>query len=181
MNIKKIKVGFLETNCYLLISNKEVAIVDPGGEPDKILKELTEIEDKKVKYIINTHHHNDHIAANEETKKETGAKILIHKLESNFIEFKVDQFLQEGDKIIIGNEKIKVINTPGHTKGGICLIGEDFILTGDTLFYQGYGRTDLEGGSVQEMKKSLERLSKIIKPGMKVFPGHGESFIYKKS
>ncbi len=181
MDIKQIKVGSLGTNCYLLISGKEAVIVDPGGEPDKILKELAGMKDKKVKYIINTHYHDDHTSANEKIREETGAEILIHRLEDEFINFEVDRFLKEGDKVTIGEEKIEVINTPGHTKGGICLIGNNFILTGDTLFYQGYGRTDLEGGSIQEMKKSLERLSRIIKPGMKIFPGHGESFIREQS
>jgi hydroxyacylglutathione hydrolase len=178
MRIKQIKVGSLDTNCYLLISDKEILVVDPGSEPDKILNEIKKLKEKKVKYIINTHYHYDHTTANEKIKNETDAKILIHESEKNFIDFKVNRFLKEGDKIKIGNDSIEIINTPGHTKGSICLIGDGFILTGDTLFRNGYGRTDLKGGSPEEMRNSLERLSKTIKPGMKVFPGHGSDFKY---
>jgi hydroxyacylglutathione hydrolase len=162
MQIEKIVVGELKTNCYLLISNGELAIVDPGGSAEKILSKIKETK-VKSKYIINSHSHPDHTLANEKMKKETGAEILTK--------------LKEGDEIKIGQETLKVISTPGHTKDSICLLDNNFILTGDTLFKEGYGRTDLPGGSEKEMKKSLERLSEIIKPGMVVYPGHSEILI----
>jgi len=177
MEIKLLKVGSLQTNCYLLISGNELGIIDPGDEADKILEEVRKME-AKPKYIIDTHYHYDHILANQEIKKETGAKILIHEKEKDFIDFEPDKFLKEGDKIKIGESILEVIHTPGHTKGSICLLGKSFILTGDTLFKVGYGRTDLAGGSQQDMEKSLERLSKLIKPGMMVYPGHEEPFKY---
>lgn len=162
MRIKRLIVGAIETNCYLLISGSEMAIVDPGGDPDMILDEI-----KKTglvpKYIINTHSHFDHVLANEEIKRKTGAEILV---------------LKEDDKARIGEEILKVISTPGHSQDSICLLGEDFVLTGDTLFKDGYGRTDLAGGSEKEIQESLERLAKILKPGTKIYPGHGEIFDY---
>ncbi len=175
MEIKHLIVGDLQTNCYLLISGNELGIVDPGDEADKILEEIRKIK-AKPRYIINTHYHYDHILANQEIKKETGTKILIHEAEKDFIDFEPDRFLKEGDKIKIGEGILEIINTPGHTKGSICMVGKDFILTGDTLFKDGYGRTDLAGGSQKEMEESLKRLSKLIKSGMVVYPGHGEIF-----
>ncbi len=178
MQIKRISVGILQTNCYLLISNKEIGIVDPGAEIQRIIREIEELGGEP-KYIINTHYHLDHTGGVKELQKKTKAKILIHKEEKDFIDFEPDQFLKEGDKIKIGDSVLNVIHTPGHTKGSICLLGEGFILTGDTLFKEGCGRTDLKGGSEKDLLASLERLRSILKPGMVVYPGHGECFRIK--
>lgn len=175
MEIKRLILGSLQTNCYLLVSGNELGIVDPGDEAGKILKEIRKIK-AKPKYIINTHYHYDHTLANQKIKKETGAEILIHEAEKDFIDFEPDRFLKQGDKIKIGDSVLKVIDTPGHTRGSICLVGEDFILTGDTLFKDGHGRTDLAGGSQKDMEESLEKLSKLIKSGVTVYSGHGEIF-----
>lgn len=175
MKVKRLIVGPLATNCYLLISKDELAIVDPGGGANKILEEIKKMG-VKVKYIINTHYHFDHTLANNKIKERTGAKILIHQAEKNFINFKADKFLKEGDKIRVEDSTLKVIHTPGHTKGGVSLLGKDFIITGDTLFKDGHGRTDLPGGSQEDIEKSLDKLSNLLKPGTKVYPGHGEIF-----
>ena len=175
MEIKRLIVGELETNCYLLISENELGIIDPGGEADKILKEIEKAK-VKPKYIINTHCQPDHILANEKIKKATGAKILIHEAEKDFINFEADRFLEDGDEIKIGESVLKVLHTPGHTQGSICLLDEDFVFTGDTLFKDGCGRTDLPGSSQKDMENSLEKLSKLLKPGTIVYPGHGEIF-----
>ena len=161
MEIKTVKVGMLQTNCYLLVSEKELLVIDPGAEADRILEEIKKIA-AKAKYIINTHNHFDHISANKEVKEKTGAEILVG--------------LKEGDEIKIGKAFLKVLHTPGHAEESICLLGDDFIFTGDTLFKDGFGRTDLAGGSEEKMKESLERLSKLLKPGMMVYPGHGSAF-----
>jgi glyoxylase-like metal-dependent hydrolase (beta-lactamase superfamily II) len=173
MEIKQLVVGPLLTNCYILISNKEAVVIDPGAGLKKILKE---IEGKKLKYIILTHYHWDHILGAIKLKEKTGAKILIHKGEKNFIKFQPDQFLDGGEEIKIGNEYLKIIHTPGHTKGSISILGKDFIFTGDTIFEDGFGRTDLPGGSKKDLKESLEKLEKVIKKGMKIYPGHGPTF-----
>ncbi len=175
MEIKQLIVGELDTNCYLLVSGGELAVIDPGGDSDKILQEIQKSR-AKTKYIINTHCHPDHVSGNTRIKKETGAEILIHEKEKDFIDFQADSFLKEGEEIKIGDTVLKVLNTPGHTGGSICLLGNNFIFTGDTLFEQGYGRTDLPGGSQKEMEDSLRKLSKILKPGIMIYPGHGEAF-----
>jgi len=177
MQIKRLIVGELETNCYLVISENEAGIIDPGGEAEKILKEIKDIK-AVLKYIINTHCHFDHTLANEKIRKETGAKILIHRAEKDFIDIEPDQLLNEGDEIKIGAVILKVIHTPGHSPGSICLIGPDFIFTGDTLFKDGYGRTDLPGGSEKDLERSLEKLKKILESGTSVYPGHGEIFSF---
>lgn len=176
LEVKKLVVGDISTNCYLLSSLNETAVIDPGGEADLIIREIKETG-CDFKYVINTHYHSDHVLADNEIKKELGGKILIHEAEKSFIDFKADVFLKEGDAIKIGEVELKVINTPGHTKGSICLLGEGIIFTGDTLFKDGYGRTDLRGGSQEEIEKSLDRISGLLKPGIHVYPGHGEDFI----
>ncbi len=161
MEIKTLTVGILQTNCYLLVSQGELAVVDPGGDLEKILKEIEKTK-ANAKYILNTHNHPDHTFYNEELSQRTNAKILTG--------------LKENDELKIGDSALKIIHTPGHTKESICLMGNDFILTGDTLFKEGHGRTDLPGGSQEEIEKSLERLSIMLKPGTIVYPGHGPSF-----
>ncbi len=161
MEIKTVKVGELQTNCYLLISGRELAVIDPGDEADKILKEIEDCG-ARAKYVINTHHHFDHTLANKEVSKKTGAEILTD--------------LQEGEEVKIGKEVLRIVHTPGHAEESICLLGSSFILTGDTLFKDGHGRTDLAGGSEEKIKESLEKLSKLLKPGMMVYPGHGPAF-----
>jgi glyoxylase-like metal-dependent hydrolase (beta-lactamase superfamily II) len=134
----------------------------------------------KVKYIINTHFHFDHTGANEAIRKATGAKILIHEREKSFVNFKPDKFIKDKERITIGEDVLEVVHTPGHTKGGICLVGEKYVFTGDTVFKNGYGRTDLPGGSPEEMLSSLQKLKKLLKPGIIVCPGHGDSFEIKQ-
>jgi glyoxylase-like metal-dependent hydrolase (beta-lactamase superfamily II) len=173
MEIRQLVVGPILTNCYILISGKEVIVIDPGFELEKILKE---VEGKKLNYIILTHYHFDHVNDAPKLREKTGAKILIHKEEKEFIKFQPDKFLDDGDEIKIGYETLKIIHTPGHTRGSICILGKDFIFTGDTIFENGYGRTDLPGGCEEDLKMSLEKLNKIIKKGMKIYPGHGSIF-----
>jgi glyoxylase-like metal-dependent hydrolase (beta-lactamase superfamily II) len=175
MEIKRFIVGPLLTNCYLLISKDEAAVIDPGGGAKAILKEIEESK-AKLKYIILTHGHWDHTLSVLKIKEKNGAKILLHESEKEFVKFKVDEFLKEDSEIKIGGSVLKVIHTPGHTKGSISLLGKDFIFTGDTIFKDGYGRTDLKGGSQKDLENSLEKLKKFLKPGMKVYPGHGETF-----
>ncbi len=175
MIIKHLVVGNLKTNCYLLKSDNELAVIDPGDEAKKIIRAI-EKEKATLKYIINTHYHFDHTFYSQAIKKITNGKILFHQQEQDFIGFKADKLLKDGDKIKIGNVILQVIHTPGHTAGSICLLGEDVIFTGDTLFRDGYGRTDLPGGSKEDMQKSLERLKTIIKPGITIYPGHGKIF-----
>ena len=175
MKISRLIVGPIFTNCYLISDNNEAALIDPGTADRKILDELAG-SGAKLLYILNTHHHFDHITGDIEIKKITNAKILIHEKEKDYLDFPADVYLKDNDKIRIGNIELTVIRTPGHSAGSICLLGDNFIFTGDTLFADGYGRTDLVGGSDNEMSASLENLQEIIKPGMEVYPGHGDIY-----
>jgi len=192
MFLKKIVVGPLETNCYLIAckNTKKAAVIDPGGEEeiDLILKNLQE-NNFNLKYIINTHGHIDHIAGNKLLKEKTKAILLIHKLDApmlsdvnkNFSIFMgkercsplADRFLEEGEEISLGKLKLKIIHTPGHTPGGICLILNNIVFTGDTLFAGGVGRTDLPGGSYQDLQKSIKEKLLVLSDDKIIYPGHG--------
>ncbi|MEW6068743.1 MAG: MBL fold metallo-hydrolase [Nitrospirota bacterium] len=189
MIIKKFIVGPLENNCFIIADEKtkEALIIDPGDEPDRILDLITE-NNFKVKYIICTHAHFDHIGAVSDIKKETDATIVIHRDELdlyNNIEnqgimwgFKFDplpepdMFVSEGDKLTIGDLNFEILHTPGHSPGGICLYGEGILITGDTLFAGSVGRTDLYGGDFEKLKRSFKRLMSLPEK-IKVLPGHG--------
>jgi len=174
--IKRLVVGSLGTNCYLILSNGKSAVIDPGAQPGLILRE---IERTKTEYIILTHAHFDHTGGVDALKRKLKSEVLVH--EKEVVDFKIDRSLKENDVVKIGEESLRVIHAPGHTPGSICLLGADFVLTGDTLFYQGFGRTDLQGGSMEQLKSSLKKLDKLLTPGMKVYPGHGPSFVYEEN
>lgn len=179
MEIKRIVVGPLMTNCYLLINELEMMLIDPGEDVDLILSEINKNQ-QKLKYIVLTHYHFDHVLAAQAIKNITGAKILVHEKDKDFLDFEADSYLKEEEELKIGKKTLKVIHSPGHTKGSICLLGEDEIFVGDLIFEEGYGRTDLEGGSEREMEESLKKIYKVLKPGMIIYPGHGNVFQYKK-
>ena len=168
MIIKTIKVGSLQTNCYIVIheKSKEALVIDPGGEPDKILPELTGL---RVQAIIITHGHPDHFGALDEVKYKTQAPVLMHAGDSMFI--KPDKIVKDGDEIKIGEIVFKVIHTPGHSAGGICLYTKGYLFSGDTLFAIWHGRVDLPGSSMDKMQKSLKRLARLP-DATRVYPGH---------
>lgn len=179
----------MATNCYLLESENEIAIIDPGFEPERIYQKLKELKGK-AKYLINTHGHIDHIGANYRLKELTKAEILIHhrdaelltQPEKNLAFFlggnvdlaKPDKLLYEGDVVAVGEVKMGVVHTPGHTPGSICLVAREFAFTGDTLFLDSIGRTDFPGGSEREILGSLRHLKAILNDEMIIYPGHGE-------
>lgn len=202
MKIRRFVVGVLLTNCYILSSGNEAAVIDPGGGLKRILKELQSLG-AKLKYIILTHYHLDHTICAMPLKKETGAEILIHEAEKDYIsiehekysenrvlsegkkylekytKLEADKFLTDGQEIKIGESVLKVIRTPGHSKGSICLLGDNFVFTGDTIFNDALGRIDLPGGSKKELDESLSKMENILKSGMTVYPGHFEIFEVK--
>lgn len=179
MNIEKIVVGPLQANCYLLKDGSDLAIVDPGGDAD-LIDDAIQRSGAKPKYIINTHGHFDHTGADLWLKKKYGVPVAagINELPSSG--FYPEIILRSGQDIKIGGTLLKVMETPGHTPGGICLFGPDFVISGDTLFEDSIGRTDLNGGSDADMAASLEKLDRNIASGIAVYPGHGEIFKYKK-
>lgn len=191
-------VGALESNCYIIFDSEtlEGLIVDPGAEAAEI---VAEVQNSKlsIKYIINTHGHYDHIGANQELKMVFGAEILVHEADGHLLENPMmnlsflkpaisniqhtpDRLLQEGDVISVGAISLEVIHTPGHTKGSICLLGDRFILTGDTLFQGSIGRTDLPGGSYDAIIASVNGKLKSLPENLTVYPGHGPSTTIKE-
>jgi len=155
--------------CYLIgdEETKEAVVIDPSGEVEKLMKLAAE-NDLKIKYIINTHSHADHTAGNDELALKTGAKLLLHKK----ARMKKDIDLSDGDTITIGNKKIEVIYTPGHSPDSICLLLENKLFTGDTLFVGECGRTDILGGSSEDLHDSLFKKIKKLSDELEIYPGH---------
>lgn len=177
--IKRITIGPLLTNAYIIESNDEVLVIDPDGGLKKILKE---VEGKYLKYIILTHYHLDHTLGAEKFKEVARCKILIHEDEKDFIHLPVDQFLRGGEEIRVGDTLLTIFHLPGHTKGSIAIVGEDFVFVGDTIFEDGVGRTDLPGGSAKDLKNSLRVFSeKFSGREILIYPGHGNPFILNRS
>lgn len=190
MKFVRMAVGALGTNCYIVhcSETRQAAVIDPGGNAKEIIAYLNS-ERLKTVCIINTHGHADHIAANDALKLATGAPVMIHEADagmltspslnlSNFIGgglslAPADRLLKEGDDIQVGNIRFKVIHTPGHTPGGICLSYKEFLFSGDTLFHESVGRTDLPGGSAGKLIAGIKEKLLVLPPRTKVFPGHG--------
>jgi glyoxylase-like metal-dependent hydrolase (beta-lactamase superfamily II) len=148
-------------------TTREAAVVDPSFNADAI-KQTVKNHNFKVNYIINTHHHTDHTACNEDVRATFNAKIVAHEFSG------VDKDLSviDGDVIRVGHINIHVIHTPGHTPDSMCLLFDDKLLTGDTLFVGECGRTDLPGGSVEDMYNSLFQKLMKLDDDIEVYPGH---------
>jgi len=192
MILQKLCVGELSTNCYILGDEKtnQGVVIDPGGDFDLIDENIEKLN-LKIKYIILTHGHIDHIKALVPLKKKTKAKVLIHKEDlpilSNPI-YNLSQFtgedssfsepdllLKDGDTIEFGKTKLLVLHTPGHTPGSISLYTDNLLFTGDTLFCEGVGRTDLPGSSQEKLLNSVKQKLFTKPDDTEVFPGHGPS------
>lgn len=191
MRVKCLAVGAIAANCYLVWceDTKEGVVIDPGGEGERILAEIRQ-EELKVKYIINTHGHMDHVAANEKVKEGTGARVAIHVDELPLLEDPSlnlslymggeyrcpapDLTLREGDEVTVGKDvKLTVLHTPGHTRGGLSLKAPGAIFTGDTLFADSVGRTDFPGGSFSDLIASIKSKILTCDDDYVVYPGHG--------
>jgi len=187
MVIKKFVVGPLETNCYIFADedSKEAALIDPGGSPEAI-KDYIKKNGLNLKYIINTHGHGDHIGANSYF---SDTDVLIHKSDADFLGDpglnlsstfgfsitapKASRLLSDGDRIKVGKLELEAIHTPGHTPGGICLRYQDTLFSGDTLFFEGVGRTDLPEGSWDQIRDSIKNKLMGLPDNCHVYPGHG--------
>ena len=191
MRFKAFSVGPLAANCIVVwdARSKEGMVVDPGDEADTIM-EFVGKEGISVRHIVCTHAHFDHVGAIADVKESTGALVSVHKDEMGLYEGVSDQaalwgyavdplpppdrFLEDGDYLEVGGLRLKVIHTPGHSPGGICLYGEGVVITGDTLFLGSIGRTDFYGGNHGLIMKSLGKLASLP-PETIVLPGHGPS------
>jgi hydroxyacylglutathione hydrolase len=187
MLIETFVVGMLSTNCYVAScqKTKEAIIVDPGIDFSNEAQPIFEYIDQaqlKIKYIVNTHGHQDHVNGDGVMQQKYRVPICIHQLDAGLIagfektDYPPKVLLKENDEIRFGEETLKVLHTPGHTPGSISLVGTRLVFTGDTLFAGGIGRTDFLGGSNSDMKLSLERLVRLPAYFM-VYPGHGETTI----
>ena len=188
MLIETLAVGFMEANCYIVgdESTREVFIVDPGADYGKI-KRVIDANKLKPLAVINTHGHGDHIGAD----SEWNLPIWIHRLDADFLQDSsknlsgafgfllktkaATRLLEDKDNLKIGSHTLEVIHTPGHTPGSICLKGDGVIFTGDTLFYEGIGRTDFAYGSEEDIMHSIKEKLFALDDDYIVYPGHGPS------
>ncbi len=179
MFVKMFAVGLYETNCYLIgdLKAEEALVIDPGFDnASEAQRVLGEIERNKfhVKYIVNTHGHVDHIGGNKALKDATGASLLIHELDAPMLTGIVpDRTIGEGDVLELGEVKLRVLHTPGHSPGSIALLAADSIFLGDTLFAGSIGRYDLPGGSLEQLMNSIKTRLLTLPDTTKVYPGHG--------
>jgi len=169
MMFEQIPVGELENFSYLVADeeNKMAAVIDPAGNVSKIL-DVVKRRGLLLKYIINTHAHYDHVSGNDLVALKTGARVVMHAKST----LRKDVSVQDGDVIDLGNVRIKVIHTPGHTPESICLIVNGILITGDTLFIGECGRTDLPGGNSNDMYDSLFGKLTVLDGNLMVYPGH---------
>lgn len=190
LKVITIPAGIYAANCYLVYSEdeKKGLVIDPGGEADLIGEKAKDLG-LDIEYILLTHGHADHIGGVKELKSLTHAPVGIHKADEAMlksgdvnlsshmamgrVELEPDLILEEGDEITFGNLVAKIIHTPGHTPGGISIKIGDSIFTGDTLFAGSIGRTDLPGGSYQEIINSIKEKITIYPGTTIIYPGHG--------
>lgn len=176
MNIifDSIVVGMMSTNCYILGDPQtgEAAVIDPGADSVNIKRLITKHRLKPI-CIINTHGHADHIGANSDFH----LPVWIHSLDAGAV--KASRLLNDGEILKIGSVELQVIHTPGHTPGSICLKCDDVLLTGDTIFCEGVGRTDLPYASEEDLFRSINEKILVLDESTRIFPGHGPSSTIK--
>ena len=182
--IKRLVVGSLSANCYIVGTAGEGMVIDPGGHAGEIHRAIEE-SGLEIIIIVLTHGHSDHIAALRDIQDRTGAEVAIHREDADFLEtssqFGIsyrrphppDRLLGDGDVIKIGELEFKVIYTPGHTPGGICLLTGDKVFTGDTLFRRGIGTTLMPGSSRTQLIASIQTRLMTLPDETIVYPGHG--------
>ncbi|MBR0600242.1 MBL fold metallo-hydrolase [Sinanaerobacter chloroacetimidivorans] len=178
MKIKRLIGGNLESNGYIIFHEKGGAcyIIDPGYQGEKFLETVKDL-DLSIKGILLTHHHYDHVGGVEKIKAETGCPLYLHRADCDEYKRPVEVMLEHGDTIMLDQEEIKVIHTPGHTMGSVCYYSEESKLafTGDTIFNVDLGRTDLSDGSPAEMENTIRNIIDKWSNDIHIYPGHGDS------
>jgi len=187
--IKQIKVGFMGGFCYILgcEATHKGLLIDPGGDEERIMDTARAL-DLTIESVVNTHGHPDHTCGNRKIVDLTGAKIYMHAQNDRFFNTPqgqsmaremgfapsppVDVVLDDGDTIPFGRKVLTVLHTPGHSPGGICLYGENNLFTGDTLFVGAVGRTDLPGGSLDTLLRSIKEKILSLPDDTIIWPGH---------
>lgn len=188
MFLKQMQVGHMAVFAYI-VGDEETGdglVIDPAANVDGIVAEA-ERKGIRIQYIVNTHGHVDHISGNQQMKDKTGARIVLHEADADMLVSTpsmvlrmfgakpsppADMTVKEGDVISVGKVGLKVIHTPGHTPGGMCLYADGYLFTGDTLFVGGVGRTDLPGGSWNVMSRSIREKLMTLPDETIVLPGH---------
>ena len=189
IEVKVYNVTFLETNCCYLVdkSTGKSAVVDPGDKSDELIEQIQK-DGGKLEYVMLTHGHYDHIGYAKHHADMFNAKIVTGEMENEFLStpslnlsvnhnidlpaFSADILLKDNETFMLGETEVTYIHTPGHTSGGGCFIFDDTLISGDTLFCESYGRTDLPTGSNSDMYSSILRL-KNLSGDYRVIPGHG--------
>lgn len=188
ITVTRLVVGALSANCFIVSVGSEAIVIDPGGNPEKILPSVRETG-CSVGTIVLTHGHSDHIAALFEVQEATGAELVVHTADADFLEGRgpySSQFgisyrtprppgrlLEDGDVVKLGSYEFTVIHTPGHTPGSICLLGNDILFSGDTLLRRGIGTTLMPGSSRRQLIASIHARLMSLPDATRVFPGHG--------
>jgi hydroxyacylglutathione hydrolase len=190
-----VAVGPLQCNCHLLAdeASREAVIVDPGDDADEILRRA---RGYRVRALLHTHCHFDHMTATRRIAEATGAEIMIHRSDKSLYDslaaqygllgrsfgmnmprpedpLPVKRFLKDGETIPFGPHALRVLHTPGHTQGSCCFHLEGLVLSGDTLFCRSIGRTDLPGGNAEQEAESIRSKLYTLDPETAVYPGHG--------
>ena len=183
-------VGPLAVNCYIIGSQKDnsAIVIDAGGDHEEILNTLKK-HNLTLQFLINTHAHFDHVGGVRPLQDLTGAKFLLHREDIPLLNYlndqtdafglpsipipKVDRPLVDNEEMLIGDEVLRVIHTPGHSPGSVCFFIDDAVFVGDTLFAGSIGRTDLHGGSYEKIISSIKTRLFTLKDHVIVYPGHG--------
>lgn len=191
--IDKVIVGPLQTNCYIVAcgETKEGVIIDPGDEPSRIAA-VVNYHGVKVKALIATHGHFDHVMAVEKLKEQYGAPFLVGRREEEIVRHakhqalffgfvassvpQPDELLDDGQEVEVGKLKLCVMSAPGHSPGHIALLVDEHVFSGDIVFENGFGRTDFPGGSYEDLVKTIKERIFKLPPETIIHPGHGHEF-----
>lgn len=184
--------GIYGANCYIVFSEetRKGIVIDPGGDVDEIISDLDK-NNVEVEYVVLTHGHGDHIGGVKDLKDRLNVPVIIHKEDAEMlqtaelnltnimslgkIEIAPDKTVEDGEKILFGDLEGKIIHTPGHTKGGMCILIEKSLFCGDTIFKGSVGRSDLYGGDHETLINSIKDKILTLANDIVLYPGHGQS------